>query len=726
MKLANAFSSTTIALTTKGTSKHSQALSLKSGVVLVGVILLLVAGIAYAATQIQRRSVPGSVFIGQVQTTRQDILVYSKIAPSTVELTELKFGTQDITDQGFFVTPPRISFWAANGGDVPFKLKVGAVDVKVNGTPVSADILALLMGQPGEDLLPAPAHARVVDPGDPPVALELGLELHGTPQALNLKAGDGITFTALFEAELMGAPRPTPTRIAFVGEGPNGEAPTFDGIGGASAGNGERVEVGTDALGSFITTLTANPIAEGGFTPMADRDGDGDIDINDIEIVLPADGGLVPGDVFVANIFNAARGHVTFMVFKSGLQAAGAFFDVRYATVVPAPPTPARIAFTSARDGNFEIYVMGAYGTNPTRLTNNPSADDHPAWSPDGSKIAFKSGRENNAEIYVMDADGGNSINLTNNPSTDEAPTWSPDGSKLAFHSYRDGGNPEIYVMNAGGTNQTRLTTNSAPDFSPAWSPDGTKIAFYRAGDIYVMDANGTNQTNITNSRGFDSNPAWSPDGSKIAFMSNRDNQVHIFVMNADGTDQTRIALGGQPAWSTDGGKIVFVKNVPDGKLIYVMDADGSNETQLTENPSPGTPHRDEHPTWSPDDSRIAFCSSRTSGIYVIDANGADQTRLAGGLIPDWSPDGSKIAFERDDEIYVMDADGFNQTRLTDTTARDSEPSWSPDGSKIAFESDRDGNLEIYVMNADGSNQTNLTNSSRGDIEPDWGPGPVP
>jgi redox-regulated HSP33 family molecular chaperone len=47
-----------------------------------------------------------------------------------------------------------------------------------------------------------------------------------------------------------------------------------------------------------------------------------------------------------------------------------------------------KIAFTSNRDGNIEIYVMNADGSGQTRLTTNAASDRFPAWSPDGLKIA--------------------------------------------------------------------------------------------------------------------------------------------------------------------------------------------------------------------------------------------------------------------------------------------------------------------------------------------------
>lgn len=92
----------------------------------------------------------------------------------------------------------------------------------------------------------------------------------------------------------------------------------------------------------------------------------------------------------------------------------------------PAQRAQMKIAFASDRDGNFEIYVMNADGTNHVNLTNHPALDDHPAWSPDGTRIAFASWRDpGGGEIYVMNADGKNPVNLTNNLAKDQWPSWS-------------------------------------------------------------------------------------------------------------------------------------------------------------------------------------------------------------------------------------------------------------------------------------------------------------
>jgi uncharacterized repeat protein (TIGR01451 family) len=238
-----------------------------------------------------------------------------------------------------------------------------------------------------------------------------------------------------------------------------------------------------------------------------------------------------------------------------------------------------KIAFTSFRDGNPEIYTMAADGSGQARLTSNLAPDTEPSWSPDGQRIAFVSNRDGNAEIYVMAADGSGQARLTNNLAMDIQPSWSPDGQRIAFVSYRDG-DPEIYVMGADGSNVTQLTNNSAGDLQPAWSPDAGKIAFTSDRDgtaqVYVMDADGAQQMRLTSSGA--SEPAWSPDGSEILYTAAAGG---IGVMGADGAHPAPLIsdpTARQPAWSPDGAEIAYTGL--DG--IYVMGADGSNPTRLT------------------------------------------------------------------------------------------------------------------------------------------------
>lgn len=205
-----------------------------------------------------------------------------------------------------------------------------------------------------------------------------------------------------------------------------------------------------------------------------------------------------------------------------------------------------KIAFISDRDGNDEIYVMNADGTNLHRLTYDHAEDSYPTWSPDGRRIAFFSNRDGHTELYVLNADGTNERRLTynspNSPLCGNGPCWSPDGTKILFnreymissqHVYID-----ICVINADGTNERDLTNDSnSGDIWPNWSPDGTKIFFdsihNNDSEIYVMDADGSNCRNLTNNFTYCWEPIVSPDGTKIAFLVNYD----IYVMNTDGSN---------------------------------------------------------------------------------------------------------------------------------------------------------------------------------------------
>ena len=46
------------------------------------------------------------------------------------------------------------------------------------------------------------------------------------------------------------------------------------------------------------------------------------------------------------------------------------------------PVASGRIAFETYRDGNAEVYLMDADGSNLVNLTNHPADDIHPQWQP--------------------------------------------------------------------------------------------------------------------------------------------------------------------------------------------------------------------------------------------------------------------------------------------------------------------------------------------------------
>lgn len=186
-----------------------------------------------------------------------------------------------------------------------------------------------------------------------------------------------------------------------------------------------------------------------------------------------------------------------------------------------------------------DLYRMDIDRGLTFRLTDSPTSEFHPDWSPDGERIAFVSERDGNREIYVMNADGSEARRLTRHPAADTEPAWSPDGERIAFASDRDSRwNANIYVMDADGANAHVLEATPANDWSPAWSPDGRRLLFvsdFGSMAVILADLNGgPNRPLFTNNYAGLDTPVWSPDGRSIAFMSvSREGGMGLVVMDA-------------------------------------------------------------------------------------------------------------------------------------------------------------------------------------------------
>ena len=213
-------------------------------------------------------------------------------------------------------------------------------------------------------------------------------------------------------------------------------------------------------------------------------------------------------------------------------------------------PNGQTIAYASAGS----LFSFGANGGAPTPRNQ---LGNQATFTPSGTKIVFARADGGDTDVFIMNPDGSNAVNLTGgNPTADQNPNVSPDGTKIAFQSTRDGGDNDIFTMNIDGSNPTNITPgNTTADINPGFSPDGTRIVFQRgiAGiddDIFVMDAGGGNEVNLTTAdTQFEAHPAFSPDGTKISFTRDVDpaplgSDLDVLVMNADGSGVVNLTAG--------------------------------------------------------------------------------------------------------------------------------------------------------------------------------------
>ena len=271
-----------------------------------------------------------------------------------------------------------------------------------------------------------------------------------------------------------------------------------------------------------------------------------------------------------------------------------------------------RIAFVSFRDGNQEIYVINADGTGERNLTEDPSEDFDPDWSPDGTKITFVSNRTGQPRIYVMDADGSNVQQLTSGAVGGLSPRWSRDGERIAYS--RAGG---IALINVDGSDM-QLIMEAEPDetaapckagsFPGGWSPDDELITYYAAsatrgiGQVCTIKADGSDvEVIVEGPDAYFVEPVFSPVGSEIAYRAIVDGQHDIWVVDLETGEQMNLTddpdLDIEPSWSPDGEWIAFGSLRPQEPHfdLFIMRRDGTGVQRLTDDPA-----KEANPVWAP------------------------------------------------------------------------------------------------------------------------------
>lgn len=360
------------------------------------------------------------------------------------------------------------------------------------------------------------------------------------------------------------------------------------------------------------------------------------------------------------------------------------------------------------------IWVANDDGSNVQRLTVNSARDTNPRFSPDGKTIAFSSNREGNYDVYTISADGGRPHRLTFHSADDMVVGWTPDGKKIIFESSRNQGVfPGVHTLFeiavTGGMEQPIPTDWGS---SASYSPDGSKIAFTRhpgvwsrkhyrgsyAVDLWLMDVNEREFTHLGDDQ-YKGNYLWP--------MYGHDGEIYFVADKLP--DETHIKFGGPVVmksanniWkiSEHGGPLKQVTHFADGNLFF--------------------------PSISADGKTIVF--EENFGLWKLDVGSGEVTQIPLHIKSDLkdndveirtiegelesfsiSPSGRRAAIATHGEIFSIATERGEVQRVSETPWREEFPQWSPDGKWIAYISDRSGREEIWMSDELGHNLKQLT-----------------
>lgn len=253
---------------------------------------------------------------------------------------------------------------------------------------------------------------------------------------------------------------------------------------------------------------------------------------------------------------------------------------VSTATAYPAesltPRFPNGVMVLSLADGYYRhLFAYHPADLSFTRITNHPWDDMQPAISPDGTRLAYTSRRNGFWDIYLVDLSSRESIRVTDTPAYDGNPTWSPDGQWLAYESVQSG-NLDIFVQSLTDLSKPpiQLTKEPAADFDPDWSPSANVIAFtsVRTGEpeiwIAALDQTENRFQNFSRDpTSADTQPAWSPDGKTLAWTTadSGDREIAIGSFPPVGTKTVLLGSGTSPFWDSTGVQVLASIDSPHG-----------------------------------------------------------------------------------------------------------------------------------------------------------------
>ncbi len=267
-----------------------------------------------------------------------------------------------------------------------------------------------------------------------------------------------------------------------------------------------------------------------------------------------------------------------------------------------------RIAFSSDRAGQFDIYSILGNGEELDRLTENAGNNRQAKWSPDGEKILFSSDRNGTWDVYLMDANGANQELVVGTSANETSPVWSKTGDQIAYISEQDGQYSIVISSLAGEIEKENKYGEQIYEVCClAWGDGEVFLYFsYRFGDGWPL---------------------------YLAFWYLTEDEI-----TPEEPGQEACCLGWQPGESLG---FAYSIGVPGGWQIFKSNFIADPKPIVTE------AGNNLDPTWSswhPRGQWIAYTSDKNlnTDIFLVEVNSGEITPLvvdpAEDVEPDWQP----------------------------------------------------------------------------------------
>jgi imidazolonepropionase-like amidohydrolase/Tol biopolymer transport system component len=406
---------------------------------------------------------------------------------------------------------------------------------------------------------------------------------------------------------------------------------------------------------------------------------------------------------------------------------------------VDVSPDGRRVVFDLLGD-IYVIPIEGSGANAATRLTSGPAFDMQPRFSPDGNRIAFTSDRDGLWNIWTMNTGGKDAKQVSRERRWFvNSPSWSPDGTYIFarrhFVKERSLGAGEIWMYHAFGASDglqvTERTGWQKDNGEPDVSPDGRYL-------YYSKD--------VTPGQTFEYNK--DPNGTIYAIMR-RDLTT--------GRERRAISVQGgsvAPQVSPDGKTVAYIRRVRLKSALYLRDLESGRDRELF-----GQVDKDLQEAWAihglypqygwtPDSRAIVIWGE--GKIWKVDvASGKGQPlpftakveqtlnealRFSQKVHPDEmpvrmlrdvrvSPDGRLVVYSALGHLYTRRLPDGEPQRLTKDDRFEFFPAFSRDGQWIVYTTWDDAELgRVRLIRPDGSGARDVVARPGHYVEPSFSP----